>query len=176
MFHQLPGPGPPLCPSPHSTSLTYLLYWLLYNCHVKDMLDVFIPVLNILSRPDLIDDYDSDAREKYGTRRGIQYPQAELYKGGIFFLLVIVLNIKYFNGQWNMKNISIGATRPAPPTPISGLSHNKMRRPLRYVLSRGTPGVCTQFLSQSSNLRGVELSVLESNGTHCLKAANEMWR
>ena len=28
------------------------------------MLNVFIPVLNILSRPDLIDDYDSDAREK----------------------------------------------------------------------------------------------------------------
>ena len=63
------------------------------------MLDVFIPVLNILSRPDLIDYYDSDAREKYGTRRGIQYPQSGLYKGGIFFLLVIVLNIKYFNGQ-----------------------------------------------------------------------------
>ena len=66
------------------------------------MLNVFIPVLNILSRPDLIDDYDSDAREKntvHTARRGIQYPQAGLYKGGIFFLLVIVLNIKYFNGQ-----------------------------------------------------------------------------
>lgn len=32
------------------------------------------------------------------------------YKGGIFFPLVIVLNIKYFNGQWNTKNISTPRT------------------------------------------------------------------